>query len=154
MVQHAYCDGVRTQSNRQFPDCTPLILTVNVEFLAASGALASESDFPQQIKFLGRRYWYKIFIYSIYLFTELSQNSMKIHSEIEMRCTSDYDYYMIIISWNISFLQPSMFCCLQRIDICPLLLLHVTHFMPSHFMTGSITHAKLGFMENGCIMMN
>ena len=26
--------------------------------------------------------------------------------------------------------------------------------MPSHFMAGSITHAKLGFMENGCIMMD
>jgi len=56
LVQHAYCDGVRTQSNRQFPDGAPLILIVNVEFLAASGALASESDFPQQIKFLGKRY--------------------------------------------------------------------------------------------------
>ena len=55
-MQHAYCDGVRTQSNSQFPDGAPLILIVNVEFLAASGALASESDFPQQIKFLGKRY--------------------------------------------------------------------------------------------------
>ena len=55
-MQHAYCDGMRTQSNRQFPDGIPLILIVNVEFLAASGTLASESDFPQQIKFLGRRY--------------------------------------------------------------------------------------------------
>ena len=50
---------------------------------------------------------------------------MKIYSEIEMRCSSDYDYYMIIISSSISFLQPGMFCCLQRIDICPLLLLQL-----------------------------
>ena len=69
-VFNAYCDGMRTQSNRQFPDGAPLILIINVEFLAASGTLASESDFPQQIKFLGRRYWYNIFISCIYLFTE------------------------------------------------------------------------------------
>ena len=69
-MQHAYCGGMRTQSNRQFPDGAPLILIINVEFLAASGTLASESDFPQQIKFLGRRYWYNIFITCIYLFTE------------------------------------------------------------------------------------
>ena len=56
LVQHAYCDGVCSQSNRQFPDGAPLILIINVEFLAASGALASESGFPQQIKFLGKRY--------------------------------------------------------------------------------------------------
>ena len=45
-------------------------LIITVEFLAASGTLASESNFPQQIKFLGRRYWYNIFISCIYLFTE------------------------------------------------------------------------------------
>ena len=45
-------------------------LIINVEFLAASGTLASESDFPQQINFLVRRYWYNIFISRIYLFTE------------------------------------------------------------------------------------
>ena len=61
---------MRTQSNRQFPDGAPLILIINVEFLAASGTLATESDFPQQIKFLERRYWYSIFISCIYLFTE------------------------------------------------------------------------------------
>ena len=70
LVQHAYCDGMRTQSNRQFPGAAPLILIINVEFLGASGTLASQSDFPQQIKFLGGRYWYNIFISCIYLFTE------------------------------------------------------------------------------------
>ena len=86
-MQHAYCDGMRTQSNRQFPDGAPLILIINVEFLAASGTLASESDFPQQIKFLGRRYWYNIlilfpvFIYSLNI-PKLYENSE--NSEIEM----------------------------------------------------------------------
>lgn len=55
LVHHAYCDGIRTLTNRQFPDGAPLILVVNVEFLATSGALASENDFPQQIRFLGKR---------------------------------------------------------------------------------------------------
>lgn len=69
MVQHAHCDEVCTQSNRQFPDGTPLILIVNVEFLAASGALASESDPPSISSFLGEgidtTYLFSIFICSL-----------------------------------------------------------------------------------------
>ena len=55
LLQRAYCDGLRTQSNRQFPDGAPRILVVNVEFLSTSGVLA-EKDFPTQIQFLGTRY--------------------------------------------------------------------------------------------------
>ena len=66
---------------------------------------------------------------------------MKIHSEIEMRCTSDYDYYTIIITSSISFLQPSMFCCLQHIDICPLLLLQL-HTLCPHILWPAALHMQ------------
>ena len=75
---------------------------------------------------------------------------MKIHSEIEMRCTSDYDY-MIIISSSISFLQPSMFCCLQRFDICPLLLLQLCTLCP-HILWPAALHMQQKAVAN-CVWM-
>ncbi len=54
VTQHAYCDGIRTQSNRQFPDGAPKFLAINVEFLVTAGVLG-EKDIPDNIQFLGKR---------------------------------------------------------------------------------------------------
>ena len=55
LVQHAYCDGQRTQSDRQFPDGPPPFLVLNVEFLVATGVLG-EQDITMDTQFLGKRY--------------------------------------------------------------------------------------------------
>ena len=56
LVQHAYCDGQRTQSDRQFPDGPPPFLVLNVEFLVATGVLG-EQDITMDTQFS----WQKVY---------------------------------------------------------------------------------------------
>lgn len=54
LTQKAYCDGQRTQSNREFPDGPPKLLVLNIDYFVTSGIL-TENDIPFAIRFLGRR---------------------------------------------------------------------------------------------------
>lgn len=63
---------------------------------------------------------------------------MNIHSEIEISCTADCDYCMIIISSSISSLQSSMICCLQHIDISQCITLYALTFYGQQHYTCKI----------------